>query len=147
MLAQVSDAVSGAQSAAVAGTDYSDFLRQYLTVAIFAGLALVMVALMLGAGSVLRPSSNRLGDYQSQKGIVYESGVDPVGLGWTQTEVRYYIFALLFVMFDVEAVFIFPWATRLEEYSWFGLAEMAIFIGLLLLGLIYAVRKKVLQWL
>jgi len=50
-------------------------------------------------------------------------------------------------MFDVEAVFIFPWATRLEEYSWFGLVEMAIFIGLLLLGLVYAVKKKVLQWL
>jgi NADH:ubiquinone oxidoreductase subunit 3 (subunit A) len=52
--------------------------------------------------------------------IPYESGVDPVGDGWTQSQVRYYVFALLFVMFDVEAVFIFPWATRLEAYGWFG---------------------------
>jgi len=142
MLAQVSDAANAA-----AGVDYSDFLRQYLTVAIFAGLALAMVALMLGAGSILRPRSNRTGEYQSQKLVTYESGVDPVGQGWTQTQVRYYIFALLFVMFDVEAVFIFPWATRLDDYSWFGLIEMAIFIVLLLLGLVYAIRKKVLQWL
>ena len=52
--------------------------------------------------------------------MTYESGVDPVGDGWTQSQIRYYIFALLFVMFDVEAVFIFPWATRLEAYGMFG---------------------------
>jgi NADH-quinone oxidoreductase subunit A len=142
MLAQVSDAASAAS-----GVDYSDFLRQYLTVAIFGGLALGMIALMLGAGSLLRPTSNRQGEYQDQKQLTYESGVDPVGQSWTQTQIRYYIFALLFVMFDVEAVFIFPWATRLDDYSWFGLVEMAIFILLLLLGLVYAIRKKVLQWL
>jgi NADH-quinone oxidoreductase subunit A len=138
MLAQVSDAASAASG--VGQQDYSDFLRQYLTVAIFAGLALGMIALMLGAGSLLRPTSNRKGEYQEQKKVGYESGVDPVGHSWTQTQVRYYIFALLFVMFDVEAVFIFPWATRLDQYSWFGLVEMAVFILLLLLGLIYAIR-------
>jgi len=142
MLAQVSDAASAAS-----GVDYSDFLRQYLTVGIFAFLALAMIGLMLGAGSLLRPTSNRKGECQDQKQLTDESGVDPVGQSWTQTQVRYYIFALLFVMFDVEAVFIFPWATRLDDYSWFGLVEMAIFILLLLLGLVYAIRKKVLQWL
>ena len=60
---------------------------------------------------------------------------------------RYYIFALLFVMFDVEAVFIFPWAMRLEIYDTFGLVEMLVFIAILVLGLVYAWRKKVLQWL
>lgn len=72
--------------------------------------------------------------------------MDPVGTGWAQSNIRYYIFALLFVMFDVEAVFIFPWATRLEEYGLFGLVEMAIFIFILLLGLLYAWRKGVLKW-
>jgi len=67
-------------------------------------------------------------------------------LVWSQSQVRYYIFALLFVMFDVEAVFIFPWATRLEAYGMFGLVEMAIFIFILALGLLYAWRKKVLRW-
>ena len=69
-------------------------------------------------------------------------------LGWerSQANIRYYVFALLFVMFDVEAVFIFPWATRLEAYGTFGLIEMAIFIFILLLGLLYAWRKGVLKW-
>ena len=72
------------------------------------------------------------------KGEAYESGVDPTGDMWSQSNIRYYIFALLFVMFDVEAVFIFPWATRLDAYEVFGLIEMAIFIYILLLGLLYA---------
>jgi NADH-quinone oxidoreductase subunit A len=120
---------------------YSDFLRQYLTIGIFGLVALGMAALMLGAGRILRPVRP-----QEQKYITYESGVDPVGLGWSQSQIRYYIFALLFVLFDVEAVFIFPWATQLEVYGTFGLIEMAIFIVILALGLVYAWRKNVLRW-
>ena len=78
--------------------------------------------------SVARAASFRPIRPQPEKYITYESGVDPVGFGWTQSQIRYYIFALLFVMFDVEAVFIFPWATRLEEYGVFGLVEMVVFI-------------------
>ena len=90
----------------------SEFLRQYLTVAIFGGAAVLMVSAMLGLGSLLRPTRPQPGKY-----INYESGVDPVGTGWSQSQIRYYVFALLFVMFDVEAVFIFPWAIRLEELA------------------------------
>ncbi len=121
---------------------YSDFVRQYLTVALMGGLALVLIGTLLGVvGRAVRPDRP-----QEQKYLTYESGVDPVGAGWAQTQVRYYIFAVLFVMFDVEAVFIFPWATQLEVYSTFGLIEMAVFIVILALGLAYAWRKKVLQW-
>ena len=120
----------------------SDFLRQYLTVAIFAGAAVLMVGLMLGAGRLVRPTRP-----QPQKYLNYECGVDPVGTGWSQSHVRYYIFALLFVMFDVEAVFIFPWAVRLDAMAVFGLVEMAIFIVVLALGLLYAWRKGVLRWI
>jgi NADH-quinone oxidoreductase subunit A len=119
----------------------SEFLRAYLTVAVFAGAAGMLVALMLGAGSLVRPSRPT-----REKAIAYESGVDPVGPGFGQSQVRYYIFALLFVLFDVEAVFIFPWALRLETYGLFGLVEMAIFIVILALGLVYAWRKGVLRW-
>ncbi len=119
----------------------SDFLRSYLTVAVFGGAAVMMVGAMLGVGSILRPTRP-----QPQKYINYESGVDPVGTGWIQSHVRYYIFALLFVMFDVEAVFIFPWAVRLEVLGVFGLVEMAVFIVILALGLVYAWRKGVLRW-
>jgi NADH-quinone oxidoreductase subunit A len=72
--------------------------------------------------------------------------MDPVGGGWSQTHVRYYIFALLFLIFDVEAVFIFPWAVQLEALGVFALVEMVIFIVILLAGLVYAVRKGVLEW-
>ncbi len=119
----------------------SDFLRSYLTVGIFVGLSVVLFALLLLLSWALRPKRPQPGKYVS-----YESGVDPVGSLWSQSQVRYYIFALLFVMFDVEAVFIFPWATRLEIYGVFGLIEMFIFIFVLLLGLIYAWRKGVLKW-
>lgn len=119
----------------------SDLLRDYLTVAIFGLVGAGLVALLLGIGSLLRPTRP-----QGEKYISYESGVDPVGSGWGQSQVRYYIYALLFVMFDVEAVFIFPFATRVDSYRWFGLAEMAVFIVILALGLLYAWKKKVLRW-
>jgi len=121
--------------------EYSDFVRQYLTVAIFAGVGIGLGAGLLGIGKIFRPTRP-----QEQKYLVYESGVDPAGSGWSQSQIRYYIYALLFVMFDVEAVFMFPWATRLETYGVFGLVEMLIFVVILALGLLYAWRKKVLQW-
>lgn len=119
----------------------SDYLRSYLTVAVFAGAAVVMVAAMLGVSKLLHPTRP-----QPAKYVTYESGVDAVGTGWSQSQIRYYIFALLFVMFDVEAVFIFPWATQLEAYGTFGLVEMLVFIVILALGLVYAWRKGVLRW-
>ena len=121
--------------------EYSDFLRQYLTVAIFAVVGVGLGAGLLGLGRIFRPVRP-----QEQKYLVYESGVDPVGHGWSQSQIRYYIYALLFVIFDVEAVFIFPWATQLEVYGSFGLMEMFVFILILALGLLYAWRKGVLRW-
>jgi NADH-quinone oxidoreductase subunit A len=119
----------------------SGFLRDYLTVAIFFAVAFGLLAGVLALGSVIRPNRP-----QPEKYINYESGVDPVGTGWSQSQIRYYIFAVLFVLFDVEAVFIFPWAIRLEAYDVFGLVEMLIFIVILALGLLYAWRKGVLRW-
>src|SRR5439155_14109038 len=119
----------------------SSFLRQYLTVAIFGGAAVLMVGLMLGVGRLLRPRRP-----QRDKLLNYECGVDPVGVGWAQSQIRYYVFALLFVMFDVEAVFVFPWAVRLDALAVFGLVEMVVFIAILALALLYAWRKGVLRW-
>src|SRR4051794_2887689 len=119
----------------------SAFLRQYLTVVIFGGAAVLMVGAMLGAGRLVRPTRPQLGKY-----INYECGVDPVGVGWSQSQIRYYVFALLFVMFDVEAVFIFPWAAAAERYGAFGLIVMLAFIVLLLDGLLYAWKRGLLRW-
>lgn len=120
----------------------SDFLRSYLTVAIFGALAVGMVGVILLLGDFVRPKRK-----QAQKYLTYESGVDPAGENWSQSNIRYYIFALLFVMFGVETVFILPWAVGLERFGFFGLIEMGIFIFILLLGLLYAWRKGVLKWL
>jgi NADH-quinone oxidoreductase subunit A len=125
----------------VASAPMSDFLRDYLTVVWFGAIALVLAGLLLGVAALVRPDKPT-----RQKVMAYESGVDPVGTGWSQSQIRYYIFALLFVVFDVEAVFIFPWATQLERYALFGLVEMGIFVFVLLLGLVYAWRKGVLRW-
>jgi NADH-quinone oxidoreductase subunit A len=119
----------------------SEFLRSYLTVGIFLATGLAMGMLMVGIASLLRPKRP-----QDEKYLNYESGVDATGTGWNQSHIRYYVYALLFVLFDVEAVFIFPWATRLEAYGLFGIVEMFVFILILLLGLAYAWRKGVLRW-
>ena len=120
----------------------SEFLRAYLLVAVFGATAVLVVSGVLGLGSLIRPNRPT-----ADKLTTYESGVDPSAAGFMQSNVRYYIFALLFVMFDVEAVFIFPWALGLETYDVFGLIEMVIFIAILALGLVYAWRKGVLRWL
>jgi NADH-quinone oxidoreductase subunit A len=122
----------------------SEFYRNYLAVAVFIGAALLMVGAMLGVGRLLRPSHP-----DAAKLMSYEAGSDPV-MGFGQSNVRYYVYALLFVMFDVEAVFIFPWAVKLDtgpdSLGVFGLVEMAAFIVILTLGLVYAWRKGVLRW-
>jgi NADH:ubiquinone oxidoreductase subunit 3 (subunit A) len=130
------------QSARVGSPAVSEFLRDYLTIGVFFAFAVVLLLAVLSLGKAIRPSRP-----QPEKYLPYESGVDPVGDGWSQSQIRYYIFALLFVLFDVEAVFIFPWATRLEIYGVFGLVEMVVFIVVLSLGLVYAWRKGVLRWI
>jgi NADH-quinone oxidoreductase subunit A len=118
----------------------TEYYQQYLAVAalIFAGI--VMVGAMLGLGRLVRPSRP-----QPDKYVTYEAGSDPVG-GFGQSNVRYYVYALLFVMFDVEAVFIFPWAVRVDQLGVTTLVSMIVFIVVLALGLVYAWRKGVLRW-
>ncbi len=122
------------------------YLGDYITVAVFLAFGGLLVLGAMAASKVLRPDNPTRG-----KLIAYESGIDPVGTAWSQSQIRYYIFALLFLIFDVEAVFIFPWALNLETYANLGqggfiLVEMIIFIAILVLGLVYAIRKGVLKW-
>ena len=121
--------------------DVTEYFQDYVTVGAFAALGVILVAVMLTVARLLRPSNPT-----PTKLLTYECGVDPVGSGWNQSHVRYYIFGLLFVIFDVEAIFLFPWALRLEELGTFGLVEMLIFIWVLFMGLAYAIRKGVLRW-
>lgn len=120
---------------------YSDYLESYVPVLaiILVGLGLV-VAMMLG-NRLLRPSRPT-----AAKLLTYECGVDPVGTGWAQIHVRYYIYAYLYVVFAVDAVFLFPWATVFEQSGWITVGEMGVFVAILAVGLAYAWRKGVLTW-
>ena len=122
------------------------YYEGYITVAVFAGVGALIVGAGLYVSSLIRPNKPNL-----MKSEAYECGIDPVGGGWSQSHSRYYIFARLFLIFDVEAVFIFPWAVQLEAFSdagigGFVLVEMLIFVGILVLGLVYAIRKGVVRW-
>lgn len=124
----------------------TEYFQDYITVIAFAVLGAVLVGAGVGLSSLIRPNRPN-----KAKSTAYECGIDPVEGGWSQTHIRYYIFALLFLIFDVEAVFIFPWAIRLETFDMAGqglfmLVEMLAFIVILLLGLVYAIRKGVLRW-
>jgi NADH-quinone oxidoreductase subunit A len=106
---------------------------------VIAGVGLVAVALLTARlMSPHRPLPEKL--------TTYECGIDPVGEGWSQSQIRYYVYAFLFVIFDVESVFLFPWATVFERLGYTAVVEMAVFIGILAVGLLYAWRKKVLEW-
>jgi NADH-quinone oxidoreductase subunit A len=122
------------------------YFEGYITVAVFAGVGSLIVGAGLFVSKLIRPDNPNL-----MKAEAYECGIDPVGFGWSQSHIRYYIFALLFLIFDVEAVFIFPWASQLETFAdaglgGFVLVEMLIFVGILVLGLVYAIRKGVVRW-
>ena len=82
----------------------------------------------------------------SVKNATYECGVETIGPTSVQFRAHYYLFALLFVIFDVEAVFLFPWAVAYRQLGLFALVEVAVFIGLLLIGYVYAWRRKALEW-
>ncbi|HVN13124.1 MAG TPA: NADH-quinone oxidoreductase subunit A [Kineosporiaceae bacterium] len=101
----------------------------------------LFVAAGLAANRLLRPAAPT-----REKTATYESGVDPVGRGWSQTQVRYYLYAFLYVLFAVDAVYLFPWATVVQAFGWPTVAEMGAFLGVLAVGLLYAWRRGALRW-
>lgn len=116
-----------------------------IVIAIFVILGIALPIAAFTTGRILRPHVP-----SAAKTVSYESGVAPESGSWVQFHVRYYLFALLFVIFDVETVFLYPWAVvydslRNEMGLWI-LGEMLLFIFFLLLGLLYAWKKKVLEW-
>lgn len=103
--------------------------------------ALVLVGAALTIAWLIAPRS-----YNRQKGLPYECGVPTRGTSWMQFKVGYYLFAILFLMFDVEAVFLFPWAVAVHELGAMALVNVLFFMLVLVLGLAYAWRKGALQW-
>jgi NADH-quinone oxidoreductase subunit A len=119
--------------------------KAFLIIAIFFIVAVLLPIAALTMARLLRASRPT-----KEKATTYESGVEPIGGSWVQFHVRYYLYALLFVIFDVEAIYLFPWAASYDvlrsEVGLVILLEMGLFIGFLILGLIYAWKKKVLEW-
>lgn len=113
-----------------------------------ATLAFVLVSCALVAGPLvgawlLRVRAKQVPPTQQ---LPYECGEEPDGLAWIRFHPRYYIVALVFVLFDVEAIFLIPWALNIEELGTVAIVEMFVFLGVLLLGWLYALRKKALRW-
>lgn len=115
----------------------------YLLLALLIIVGVGFVTVGLTANRLLRPVAPT-----RQKQLSYESGVDPVGQGWSQTQARYYVYAFLYVVFAVDAVFLFPWATVFAApgFGATSLVEMIIFLAFLAIGLLYAYRRGVLSW-
>jgi len=128
----------------VAGTPLgASYLGGYAVVGVLLLVGVGFVAAALGANRLLRPNRPT-----ADKLLTYECGVDPVGSDWAQTHIRYYVYAYLYVVFAVDAVYLFPWATVFAApgYGALTLAEMFVFLGFLAVGLLYAGKRRVLRW-
>ena len=104
-------------------------------------VVVILTAIALGIARAVSPRS-----YNPQKGEAYECGIPTRGRSWMQFKVGYYLFAILFLMFDVETVFLFSWAVVVQELGVYGLVSILFFLVVLILGLAYAWRKGALEW-
>ena len=127
-----------------------EYFRHYGVIAIFAALAVAVPTGMLIISWLLSVLKIRPNNPSPVKNSIYECGFETITERWNNFNFRYYSIALLFVIFDVEVVFLFPWAasfgTMSAEFGMFVLVEMVIFIGILILGWIYAWKKGSLEW-
>lgn len=116
-------------------------LSQFGTVFVFISFSLVFLIIGMLASRILRPSNP-----SEEKLSTYECGEEPVGIAWVQFNIRFYVIALVFLIFEVEIVFLFPWATVFKELGLFAFVEMMIFVFILVIGLAYVWVKNDLDW-
>lgn len=116
-------------------------MSAYLTVYVFALIGVAFASVTLFASALLRPKVADL-----IKGTTYECGMPSLGTTEIKTHIRFYLFALMFVIFDVEALYVYPWAVAARRLGGLALAEMGVFLTILLFGLIFAWRKGALSW-
>ncbi|MGI8875407.1 MAG: NADH-quinone oxidoreductase subunit A [Egibacteraceae bacterium] len=121
----------------------ADYYAEYFTVLALIGAGIALVAVAFTLNRAIRPDRK-----YGAKLSTYECGIDPVGQGWSQTHIRYYMFAFMFVVFDVETLFLFPWAVHLGAAAdqGFVLGVMLVFLFFVTLTLPYEYKKGVLKW-
>jgi NADH-quinone oxidoreductase subunit A len=113
----------------------------YLPIFLYAIIALAFPVVLLVAAKLIRPSVPL-----STKLEAYECGIQAASDARGRYSVRFYIVAILFVIFDVETIFLFPWAVRYKQLGWFGVAEVAVFLAILVVGYIWAYKKGAFEW-
>ena len=116
-------------------------LTEYLPILVFLGVAIVLaIAMILGSFMVARQAPD------PEKLSSYECGFEPFGDSRKQFDVRFYLVAILFILFDVELVFLYPWAVIYRDLGMLGLVEMGVFLGILVVGFVYAWDNGALEW-
>jgi NADH-quinone oxidoreductase subunit A len=113
----------------------------YVAILVSLALAVVVAGVLLGPGALLRPSRP-----SSVKAEPFECGNPSSGSAWGRFSVKFYLTAILFIVFDIEVVFMYPWAVAYRGLGVFGFVEMAIFVAVLTLGLVFVWRKGALEW-
>jgi NADH-quinone oxidoreductase subunit A len=116
-------------------------MLEYVAIALMIVLATAVALIAIGLGTILGPKKE-----SEAKSMPYESGMNPIGEGTRRMPVRFYLIAVLFILFDIEVVFFLPWAVVFRQLRIFGLIEMAVFIAILLVGYVYAWKKGALEW-
>ena len=123
-----------------------DYLRQYGLIAILVVVSFIVPASMLLMSWMASRVGLRPSNPTPVKQDTYECGMEAIGGRWLQFNFRYYMYAVLFVIFDIEVIFLYPWASKFLRLELFALVEMAAFVAILLVGWAYAWRKRDLEW-
>ena len=116
-------------------------LLDYANVLVFMALGAVFIVFNLFVGWLVRPNNPT-----PEKLTTYECGEDPIGGAWIQFNIRFYVIALIYIIFSVEIVFLYPWAIVFKDLGLFAFVEMMVFVGILMVGLAYAWKKGDLDW-
>ncbi|HLF73199.1 MAG TPA: NADH-quinone oxidoreductase subunit A [Anaerolineales bacterium] len=116
-------------------------MLEYVAIALMIALATLVALIAIGLGTLFGPKKQ-----SEAKAMPYESGMNPIGEGTRRMPVRFYLVAVLFILFDIEVIFFLPWAIVFRQLGLFGLIEMIVFIVILLVGYIYAWKKGALEW-
>lgn len=116
-------------------------LKEYFGILLFGGVAFIIPLAVFLVSYLLSTKKD-----STEKGTVYECGMDTRGETWIQFKSGYFLYALIFVVFDVETVFLYPWAVKFQQLGLFAFVEMLVFIAILLLGYWYAWKEQIFKW-
>ena len=116
-------------------------MLEYVAIGLMVVLSTLVALIAIGLGTIFGPKKE-----SAVKSMPYESGMNPYGEGTRRMPIRFYLIAVLFILFDIEVVFFLPWAIVFRQLGLFGLIEMFIFIVILLVGYVYAWKKGALEW-